>query len=149
MHAGSIRFGLPKGAGPDAALSWGCKVKGTLTVDPATPYFNLRQSGDRATTVMVKSTKPGFKVLAARVTEGPFVAEVGPRASSGEYPIIVRVLNRLVPDEARAATGTLLVSSNDETEPRKSIPLFGMGHVNKVERAEARSASPPSDSSSP
>jgi hypothetical protein len=143
MHAGSIRFALPKGSGPDAALSWGCKVKGTLTVEPATPYFNLRQSGDRATTVIVKSTKPGFKVLGARVTEGPFLADVRPRLPSGEYAIIVKVRNRLVPDEARAVTGTLLVTSNDETEPRKSIPLFGMGHVNKVERLEGASATSP------
>jgi hypothetical protein len=111
-------------------------VPGTLEVNPTNPFFNLKVSGDKAVTVEVKSREPNFKVLSARVTEGPFLSTVVPPTSDGIYRIVIRVNNSAILDEARAATGTLLIVSNDRTEPRKEVPLFGLGHVNKAERPE-------------
>jgi hypothetical protein len=51
--------------------------------------------------------------------------------------VAARVKNGEIPDEARAATGKLLIQSNDTREPRKEVPLFGFGKVNKVARPES------------
>lgn len=136
MHAGSliVTTGLP--AQPELSLSWGCKVPGTLEVNPTNPYFNLRVSGDRAASLEVKSRQSGFKVHSVTITEGPFTATVEPGDSEGSYRVVLKVVNARIPDEARSASGTLLIVSNDVREPRKEVPLFGFGHVNKVEHPE-------------
>jgi hypothetical protein len=136
MHAGSLILTTGIAQQPEITLSWGCKVPGTLEVNPTNPYFNLKVSGDKAVTLEVKSRQPGFKVLSARVTEGPFTATLGVPNDQGVYDIVVTVQNSRVPDEARAASGKLLIVSNDRTEPRKEVPLFGFGQINKVERPE-------------
>ena len=130
MHAGSLTLetGIPEPA--TLTLSWGCRVPGTLEVDPTNPYFNLRASGDRATTILVRGERPGFRVRAATITEGPFRASVGRPGPDGRWPITVQVLKNKIPPESRTATGTLVIHSNDAREPRKAIPLFGFGKVN-------------------
>lgn len=132
MHAGSLMVDTGVAAQPTLALSWGCRVPGTLDVEPANPYFNLRASGDRALQVLVRSRQPGFVVRSARVVEGPFRATLERPSSDGSTPITVRVDNAGVPDQARAATGTLVIESNDRREPRREVPLFGFGKVNKA-----------------
>lgn len=132
MHAGSMMVDTGVAALPTLALSWGCRVPATLEVDPANPYLNLRASGDRATKVVVRSSQPGFVVKSARVTEGPFRATLEAPASDGSVAVTIRVQNDEIPDQARAATGKLLIESNDKREPRKEVPLFGFGKVNKV-----------------
>jgi hypothetical protein len=101
-------------------------------VEPSNPYFNLHVSGDRATTITVSSSHPGFAVKSASVTEGPFSATLEKPNSDGSNPITVRVKNNQISDEARSATGKLLIQSNDPREPSKEIPLFGFGKINKV-----------------
>jgi hypothetical protein len=81
---------------------------------------------------MVRSKQPGFVVKSARVVEGPFRATVEKPTADGSTPITLRVQNKDVPTEARAATGKLLIESNDQREPRKEVPLFGFGKVNKA-----------------
>jgi hypothetical protein len=132
MHAGSLVVETGVADRPTLTLSWGCRVPATLDVQPANPYFNLRVSGDRATTIRVTSSQPGFAVSSARVIEGPFRASLAKPDPDGSIPITIRVNNDAVPDEARAATGTLLILSNDRREPRKEVPLFGFGKVNKA-----------------
>jgi hypothetical protein len=131
MHAGSMMVDTGVTAQPTLTLSWGCRVPATLDVEPATPYFNLRASGDRATRIMVRSAQPGFVVKSARVVEGPFRATVERPTADGSTPITLRVQNDQIPTEARAATGKLLIESNDQREPRKEVLLFGFGKVNK------------------
>jgi hypothetical protein len=132
MHAGSMLVDTGLSDLPTLALSWGCRVPATLEVEPTNPYFNLRASGDRAMKIVVRSSQPGFVVRSARVLEGPFRATLEAPTPGGSTPITIRVRNEGIPDEARAATGRLLIESNDEREPRKEVPLFGFGKVNKV-----------------
>lgn len=137
MHAGSLALDTGIAETPSLVLSWGCRVLGTLEVEPATPYFNLRVSGERATTVTVQSRQPGFVVKAARIIDGPFTAALEKANPDGSYPITIRVQNARIPDDARSATGTLLVLSNDAREPKREVPLFGFGRVNKVEHPDS------------
>lgn len=132
MHAGSMVVDTGVPARPKLTLSWGCRVPATLEVEPSTPYFNLRASGDRAMQIRVRSSQPGFLVKAARVVEGPFRATLQKPVPDGSTPITIRMQNDAIPDEARAASGRLLIESNDQREPRKEVPLFGFGKVNKV-----------------
>jgi hypothetical protein len=132
MHAGSMLVDTGVVALPALTLSWGCRVPATLQVEPATPYFNLHTSGDRATKIVVRSSQAGFVVKSARVVEGPFRATLEKPTPDGSTPITVRVQNERIPDEARAATGKLLIESNDQREPRKEVPLFGFGKVTKA-----------------
>jgi hypothetical protein len=132
MHAGSLLVDTGLREQPSLTLSWGCRVPGTLQVEPSNPTFNLRISGDRATTITVKSRHPGFAVKAAKVTEGPFNATLERPTPDGSFPITVRVNNRQIPDDARSAAGKLIIQSNDPREPSKEIPLLGFGKINKV-----------------
>jgi hypothetical protein len=136
MHAGSLIVDTGIAEQPSLALSWGCRVPETLEVEPSTPYFNLRVSGERATTVTFRSRQPRFRVTAARVVEGPFHATLEQANPDGSYPITIRVKDDLIPEGARSATGKLVVQSNDEREPRKEVPLFGFGQVNRAERPD-------------
>lgn len=136
MHAGSLVVHTGLAVQPTLTLSWGCRVPATLEVEPSNPYFNLRSSGDRATQIVVRSRQPGFRVSSARIVEGPFHATLERPNSDGSRTITVRVRNDAIPDEARAATGKLLIESNDEREPRREVPLFGFGKVNKAAAPE-------------
>ena len=137
MHAGSMVVDTGIADQPQLTLSWGCRVPATLAIDPPNPYFNLRVSGDRPTTIVVRSSQSEFRVESARVVEGPFRATLGRPGPDGSTPVTVRVNNGEIPDEARAVTGRLLIESSDEREPRKEVPLFGFGRVNKVNRPES------------
>ena len=126
----SLATGLAKPG--DIAIPFVCTVTGTLEVSPATPYFNLKVSGDKRLRIVVRSSQPDFKIRDVRVTDGPFAAHFERAPEDKSYSIDVTVLNERIPDEARAASGTLLIISNDRTEPRKQIPLFGSGRINKI-----------------
>ena len=132
MHAGSLMVETGLAEQPSLALSWGCRVPATLQVEPSNPYFNLHVSGDRALTITVRSTHRPWVVKSARVTEGPFAATVETPNPDGSVPITIRVKNQDIPDDARSATGKLIVESTDPREPRKEVPLFGFGKINKV-----------------
>jgi hypothetical protein len=131
MHAGNLvlHTGIPEQ--PTLSLSWGCRVDGTLAVDPATPYFNLRTGGEPAVTILVRSTQPGFRVKSVRVSEGPFVATRAKPNPDGSLPIVIRVKSGEIPADARSASGKLVIQSNDAREPHKEVPLFGFGKINK------------------
>jgi hypothetical protein len=116
----------------EVAIPYACRVKGTLEVSPSNPFFNLKVSGDKAVRLTVHSAQPGFEVQAVRVTSGPFAARFEHAEDDGTYRVDVTVLSERIADETRAATGTLLIVSNDRTEPRKEVPLFGSGRINKV-----------------
>ena len=137
MHAGSLVVNTGIAEQPTLTLSWGCRIPATLEVEPSNPYFNLRVSGDRATAILVRSRQPGFAVKSARIVEGPFRATLEKPNPDGSTSIVIRVKNDEIPDDARAATGRLLIESNDKREPRKEVPLLGFGKVNKGERTDS------------
>lgn len=132
MHAGSLVVATGLSEPSTLTLSWGCRVPATLQVEPSTPYFNLHLSGDRATTITVRSSQRGFAIRSARINEGPFTATLESPNPDGSIPITIRVKNREIPDDARAASGKLLIQSNDAREPSKEVPLFGFGKINKI-----------------
>jgi hypothetical protein len=134
MYAGSMVVETGIAEQSTLTLSWGCRVPATLDVEPANPYFNLRASGERATTIVVRGSQSGFRVKSARVMEGPFRATLERPKPDGSTPITIRVKYDQIPDEARAAKGRLLIESNDEREPLREVPLLGFGKVNKEER---------------
>jgi hypothetical protein len=80
----------------------------------------------------VKSSQPKFEVQSVRVLEGPFAARFEHAEDDNTYSVDVTVLGDRIDDEARAATGTLLIVSNDRTEPRREVPLFASGRINKA-----------------
>jgi hypothetical protein len=136
MHAGSLvaRTGLTEPA--VISVSWGCRVPGTLEVNPSSPYFNLKVSGEKAVTVSVKSSQAHFEIRRVFVKEGPFAASLQARDADGTYAVSVKVLNEKIADETRSASGTLVIESNDAREPHKEVPLFGFGQINKVQNPQ-------------
>jgi hypothetical protein len=107
-------------------------VAGTLLVSPTNPYFDLRVLGPKVVTIDVRSSQPGFEVQAVHVAEGPFTASLE-RSDAGTFRVQVTVLEKLVDDEARTVTGKLVILSNDRTEPKKELDLFGMGRVSRAQ----------------
>jgi hypothetical protein len=70
--------------------------------------------------ITVHRTQPGFEGRAVRVSDGPFAdAE-----ADNTYVIDVAAQNARLDADAHAATGALVISSNDRREPRKEVPLF-------------------------
>jgi hypothetical protein len=136
MHAGSISLKTGLAEPPVLSLSWGCRVPGTLEVNPSTPYFNLKVSGERAVIVEVKSAQPDFTVRRVRIKDGPFSATFEPSEQRGAYHVVIKTLDEKIPDETRGLSGTLLIESNDRREPLKEVPLFGFGQINKVRRPD-------------
>jgi hypothetical protein len=136
MNSGSLILSTGLDRPKTLALSYSCKVVGTLDVSPANPYFNLKISGDKAVTITVRSSQPEFQIGSVQVTEGPFAARFERSGTDGSYRIDVTVLGDRLNDEARSASGKLLITSNDPTEPEKEVPLFGFGRVNKVTAPE-------------
>jgi hypothetical protein len=117
----------------EIALPYSCRVTGTLEVSPTNPYFNLKVSGPKVVNVVVRSTQPGFEVQAVQVAEGPFQANFE-RAGEGAFRVKVAAVEPRIDDETRSVTGKLVILSNDRTEPKKELELFGFGQVNRVER---------------
>jgi hypothetical protein len=111
----------------EIGLSWACKVVGTLSVTPTTLYFNLKEPGPKVQFVEVASAQPGFKIQSVSIREGPFSAAIEPGAPSR---VKVTVAQAGMDPETRGAVGTLVIVSNDRTEPRKEIAIMGMGRVN-------------------
>lgn len=132
VHSGNIIITTGLAQPKEIAMPFACHVAGTLEVSPTNPYFNLKISGDQAVRLMVRSSQPGFEVQSVRITEGPFAARFEHAEDDNTYQINVTILKDRIEDEARSAAGTLLILSNDRTEPKKEVPLFGTGRVNKV-----------------
>ena len=132
VNAGNIVVATGLDRPHEVAIPYTCKVKGTLDVSPTNPFFNLKVSGDKAVRITVRSSQPGFEIASVRIIDGPFTAHFAHAEDDNTYNVDVTVLNERIPDDARAATGTLLIVSNDRTEPRKEVPLFGSGRINKV-----------------
>lgn len=136
MNSGSLIVSTGLDHPKTLALSYSCKVAGTLDISPANPYFNLKISRDKAVTIAVRSSQPDFQIRSVQVTEGPFAARFERSGTSNSYQVDVTVLSDRLNDEARSASGKLLILSNDRTEPEKEMPLFGFGRVNKATAPE-------------
>lgn len=111
-------------------LSWSTVVHGSLQVTPTNPYFDLKRSGPKQVLLDVSSTQPGFRVSAVRVTHGPFSASLEPSSvGSSTRRIRVRVQEARCPLDVAGVQGTLLIVSNDHSEPEKQVALLGLGRL--------------------
>jgi hypothetical protein len=112
----------------ELGLPYTMKVTGNVRVSPTNPTFNLRDAEGRLQTLTVTSTRADFRLLSADVVDGPFAAVIDRgQGAGGGYAVRVSVITaRLVPGE-HGVMGKLVLVSNDPAEPRKEIPLFGMG----------------------
>ncbi len=133
LHASSLLVSTGLSSPQTLSLSYACRVEGTLEVSPSTPYFDLRISGTKEREIRVRSRQPTFVVDRVEILDGPFEAELLPRDADGSFPARVRVLEHQIGPEARSATGTLLILSNDITQPRREVRLLGVGHVNQAD----------------
>ena len=131
VHVGNIVLETGLSELPTLTLPYSIRVSGTLEVSPTNPYFNLRDPGAHARTLIVRSTAPdaaAFNVLGADVVSGPFAATVQ-KAGPGLFHVLVRVREADVPGDDRGLLGRLVIRSTDPTEPAKEIPLFGFGRL--------------------
>lgn len=115
----------------DVAIPYECIVNGTLEVMPTNPVINLKVSGPKFVNIDVRSSRPGFEVISAKVIAGPFAASFSP-VEGGAFRVTVIAEVERIDDESRGVTGTLVITSNDHTEPQKEIPLTGLGQVNRA-----------------
>src|SRR5262249_15342546 len=123
LHTGELRVGTGLADLSELRLPYSLRVRGTLEVDPSTPYFDLRNGKQPELTLSVASRPHDFRLLYARVSDGPFRATLR-AAPDGKYEVKLSFLaERAAPDQRGTASHLLLVS-NDRSEPRKQIALF-------------------------
>ena len=126
-HVGHLVVATGLDQPAEVGVFWACTVVGTLSVKPTTLYFNLKEPGPKVQFVDVSSSQPGFKIESVSIREGPFSASIQP----GDPPRVkVTVVPAGMDPESRGAVGTLVIDSNDRTEPRKEIALTGLGRIN-------------------
>lgn len=114
----------------ELSLPYTVKVTGNLRVSPTNPMFNLRDPEGRLQTLTVTSARADFRLLSADVVEGPFAAVVErAEGAGGGYAVRVSVVAARVEPGVRGVMGKLVLVSNDPAEPRKEVPLFGMGAI--------------------
>ena len=133
VHVGYLT--VPTGLEHPAALglSWSCRVRGTLTVAPDNVYLDLADPDGRARLIDVTSTQPGFAIKQVAVTAGPFVAARDDVVATRVRVAIDRAA-ALAAGDLRGATGTLVIITNDRSEPRKEVPIYAVGSAGRYLR---------------
>jgi hypothetical protein len=112
----------------ELGLPYTMKVTGNVRVSPTNPTFNLRDPDARLHTLTVTSARADFRLVSADVVDGPFAAVIERgQGAGGGYAVRVSVVTARVAPGERGVMGKLVLVSNDPAEPRKEIPLFGMG----------------------
>jgi hypothetical protein len=127
-HVGHLAFTTALAGPREIGLSWACRVKGTLTVVPDTVSFDLVDGRARPQIVEVRSVQPGFALRPPRVARGPFAARLDPD-HPGRIEISFTGLPAGADRDAHGVSGTLVVISNDRSEPRREVPLLGFGRA--------------------
>lgn len=128
MHAGNLVVSTGLDEPREIPLSYLFVVAGTLEVSPIPVYLNLRAAGEKATTIVVRSSQPSFTVKAVNVLDGPFEAAFT-RVNAGSYRVDLRVLEDRLDAGIHGVNGRIEIQSNDRTEPRKEIPVFAFGRA--------------------
>ena len=125
VHVGRVSFATGLDDPAELAVNYTWKVRGTLRVEPTNPLLDL--GAPKPVVIDVRSTQPGFFVSAVDVREGPFVAWFEHGEEKGQYLVKVTPRAGEPASGARGAAGKLIIVSNDVTEPKKEIPLLGIG----------------------
>ncbi len=112
-----VATGVPQLPEVEHVVLW--SLRGNLEV-PRQVHLDLTQPASREKVIQVTSRRPDFRLTAARVLDGPFVATVieskGPARS-------IKLTSKLTSPPAALTTGKLVLESNDPLEPKKEIPL--------------------------
>lgn len=99
-------------------VSW--SVRGNVEA-PAMVFIDLGRPEMKERVFQVSSRRPDFKLRSAKVTEGPFLAEVVPGADGARPSIKLRT--SLAQPPPQAVSGKLVLESNDPLEPKKQVAL--------------------------
>lgn len=108
-------------------LLFSLRVRGTLRIAPTNPLIDLSHPGAKVTFIEVASAQADFAVTEVEIEAGPFAASFERAGHPGTFRVSVTALTGQMAKGARGAVGTLVVRSNDASEPRKEIPLFAFG----------------------
>jgi hypothetical protein len=113
-------------------LRYSWQVTGNIKVMPSRPYFDSERPGLKERLLTVTSSRPDFKLTAAKITQGPFKASIEKPADGG-VGYAVRVVfegesgkpaaAKPGSDKLDAGNGMLVLISNDPIEPKKEVPL--------------------------
>lgn len=99
-------------------------VAGNITVTPVHLLFSAAQSGSRGQVLQVTSRNADFKLRAARVVSGPFVASIEPPKSGVDYQVHVALSKgHTFTAKNVVDAGKLELVSNDRLEPKKEVRL--------------------------
>ncbi len=123
--AGQVTLTTGVEAPRELTLLYSWNVSGNLTVDPTNPFLDLRAPAP-GVVVRVKSSRKDFRLTAAEIPAGPFVASV--ENAGDEYAVRVNATAaRGASADGRGFLGKLRLVSNDPAEPIKDVPLFALG----------------------
>ncbi|MBN2196477.1 MAG: DUF1573 domain-containing protein [Polyangiaceae bacterium] len=117
---GTIQLATGLGEVPSLELPYSYQIRGNITVPEQVSLYTSRPNS-KGRTIQVRSTRPEFRLTAARVLEGPFAAKLlGPNKNG-----VQEVQITATPPEGQSSTipGKLVLVSNDPLEPNKSIKL--------------------------
>jgi len=120
-----VSTGLPEPR--QLTLLYSVKVDGNIAVDPTNPIVDLRAPGRAGVTIHVSSRRTDFRLLGARVIDGPFEASVVHADGSPDGSVVVRSAEGQALGESRGYLGKVRILTNDPAEPEKDIPLLAFG----------------------
>jgi len=109
---------------PTLKLWFNWNVAGNLQGIPRNLYFSGKGTGGRERIVRVRSKLEGFKLVSARVVDGPFKAVIETPDAGGGKQIRVTVTiaeSAALPDKPQ--NGKLEIVTNDPLEPKKVVDL--------------------------
>jgi hypothetical protein len=127
VRVGTLLVATGLSAPRQVPLLFSLRVRGTLRIAPTNPLIDLSRSGAKVTFIDVGSEQTDFAVTGVEIEAGPFAASFARSPSAGTFRVSVTALTEQMAKGARGAVGTLVVRSNDASEPRKEIPLFAFG----------------------
>lgn len=120
---------------PSLRVKFTWNVSGNLTGIPKLIRFAWTKAPDprnaagkekavvRPRLVQITSKRAGFKVTSARITKGPFTAEILPERTPLEVLIRVTVDEEVLNRAPQDVSGELLIVSNDPLEPKVNVDL--------------------------
>jgi len=115
---------------PELDLPFSYTVRGTLSVEPSNPFFDLAAPSGRELELRVESSQPGFRLLAADVLDGPFRAALvrkGRESAGAPERVSLKFLAERARGDERGALGHLRLRSTDRSEPEKVVTLMAFG----------------------
>jgi hypothetical protein len=113
---------------PTLKIWFNWNVAGNLQGIPRNLYFSGQGPGGRSRVIRIRSKRPDFKLTSARVSDGPFKAQVEVPDAGDAAQVTVTVTEPEQPPAAgdkppEPKTGKLELVSNDPLEPKITIVL--------------------------